>query len=345
MPFRVQKVGPGEYAGWDEFVRRHPLASPFHLTAWRRVIEENFGFEPHYLAVWRESRIEAVLPLFLVDNWITGKILVSSPFAVYGGALYETEEARDVLKPHLEGLGKSLGVQYIELRNAYPGQVFGFSPVTRYLTFSREVDGRSGEELIESFPKKTRNMVRKALKSPFRARPGADLKYFYELLSRNYRRLGTPVFPRRYFESILKWFGPEGADVREILAGEEVAAVSLNLLFREQMHTYYAASAAEFLPLAPNNFLYYDHLLWAGQNGYTVFDFGRSKVGSGTADFKKHWDTVARELPYEILLVKRAGMPNFSPQNESFSLAIEAWKRMPLWATRLLGPFAVRLFP
>src|SRR5271166_4761617 len=39
-----------QYA-WDEYVYRHPSASIFHLTAWKRVIEKVFKFEPRFLFV------------------------------------------------------------------------------------------------------------------------------------------------------------------------------------------------------------------------------------------------------------------------------------------------------
>jgi hypothetical protein len=52
-----------------------------------------------------------------------------------------------------------------------------------------------------------------------------------------------------------------------------------------------------------------------------------------------------RELPYEILLVRRKSLPNFSPANPKFSLAIRMWQKMPLWLTRAAGPWLIRLFP
>jgi hypothetical protein len=52
-----------------------------------------------------------------------------------------------------------------------------------------------------------------------------------------------------------------------------------------------------------------------------------------------------RELPYEILLVKRKSLPNYSPANPKFSLAIQMWQKLPLGLTRIIGPWLIRLFP
>lgn len=53
----------------------------------------------------------------------------------------------------------------------------------------------------------------------------------------------------------------------------------------------------------------------------------------------------AEQLDYQIFLVKRKTVPNFSPVNPKFEMAIRLWQRLPLSVTKWLGPSAVRLFP
>ena len=97
---------------------------------------------------------------------------------------------------------------------------------------------------------------------------------------------------------------------------------------------------------AANNFMYFDLMRWGAWNGYRLFDFGRSKkLGGGSYDFKSHWGMLERDLPYEILLVKRKTLPNFSPKNPVFDLPIRVWRNLPLSLTRWLGPRLIRLVP
>jgi FemAB-related protein (PEP-CTERM system-associated) len=344
MAVTVREFQSSDAAQWDEFVRAHPQGTPFHLMAWKRTLESTFGYQARYLLAVEGSTIEGLLPLFLIDNPLMGKVLLSAPFAVYGGILARSTETRQAIAERLAAIAKSLEVQHVELRNWQDEQAAGFDPVQRYVTFHQELKPQTGEELIAALPKKTRNMVRKALKFNYTSRMAPNLNAFYSLMTRSYRRLGTPIFPKRFFETMLREFGPV-ADSREIVLDGRVVACSLNLLFHEQMHTFYAASDQKFLAMAPNNYLYYDHLLWAGQNGYRLFDFGRSKLETGTYDFKSHWLTTMRELPYEVLLVKRQALPNFSPKNPKFDLAIRVWQKIPLPVTRVLGPRLVQLFP
>jgi len=288
--------------------------------------------------------IQGVLPLFLVQNFAVGKALISSPFAVYGGILAHKDSVRRALYARLKELGREMGVDYIELRNAFPEQCVGEPNVSRYVTFTQTVPADE-TALLESLPKKTRNLVRKALKTPFTVRYGVrETGRLDQLHSRNMRRLGTPCFPRRYFERLLANFG-EMADIREVWLEDKMMAVSVNLYYQGQMHTFHAAADTEFNALGPNTYMYFDHLRWAGQNGFPVFDFGRSKRGTGPFDFKRHWNTEMRELPYEMILIRRKELPNFSPANPKFDLAIRLWKKMPLGLTRWLGPRLIRLFP
>ncbi len=329
---------------WDRFVAAHPQSSPFHLIAWKKTIEESYPYKPYYLLAKDRRGIRAVLPLFLVKNVAVGKALISTLFGVYGGILADSDAARLSLYLEAKELGRRLGADYIELRNAFPEQCVGESNIARYVTFGLEVQANE-DVLMENLPKKTRNLVRKALKSPFEAKYGVrNPHHLYNLLIRNMRRLGTPCFPRRYFERLLANFG-EMVDIREVWLHDRVMAAGLNFYYQGQMHTYHAASDTRFNNLGPNTFMYFDHIRWAGQNGLKMFDFGRSKKGTGVFEFKRHWGTTMRELPYEIILIRRKALPNFSPANPKFEIAIRIWQKLPLAVTRLLGPRLVKLFP
>ena len=345
MPLRVQEIVPAEYFKWDQFVSDHAQGTPFHLLAWRRTIEHVFpSYRPIYLAAFEGERIQAVLPLFAVKNILIGKALISSPFAVYGGILAASDEAKAALRDHVADLGRSMGVQYVELRNRYPEQLVGFESVSRYVTFTQDV-GPDEEKILESIPRKVRYMVRKSLKHPFTTRVTTDPAAFEDLYTANLRRLGTPAFPRQHFTSLLENYR-DRCNIREVILEGKVIAAVLTFYFRNQVLPYYAASDPAFNEYAPNNYMYFDQMRWAGQNGYNLFDFGRSKkVLSGSFDFKAHWGMKMEDLPYEMLLVRRKELPNFSPNNPKFQWAIGMWQRMPLPVTRIVGPWFLRLVP
>jgi FemAB-related protein (PEP-CTERM system-associated) len=344
MSIYVRSFRSEDVSQWDAFVEQHAHGTPFHLTNWKRCIESTFGYRSYYFVSTEGDRIRGLLPLFLVKNVVIGKALISSPFAVYGGVLAESDEVRAALVDHATELGRELGVEYLELRNGFLEQTVAPPNVDRYATFTKAVP-ETEEALFESLPKKTRNMVRKALKTPFTTKiEHEDIENFEHLHAITLRRLGTPCFPKEHFRGILKNFKGM-VDIREVELNGRVMAVSMNFLFRGTMHTYYAAADQSASALAPNTYMYFDHLRWAGQNGYKTFEFGRSKKGTGPYEFKTHWGTEVRELPYNVVLGRRQELPNYSPANSKFSLAINVWKRLPMPVTRLLGPRLIGMFP
>jgi FemAB-related protein (PEP-CTERM system-associated) len=340
----VRPFDQNDQAAWDSFVLSHPHGGPFHLIAWKESIEQTFGYRPVYLLATIDDRVAGVLPLFLVKNIIAGKRLISSPFAVYGGILAESEEARTALLSRAKSLGDQLGVQDIELRNAWEGQSSGLPRITRYVTFTQEI-GPDEAAVLNGIPRKTRAAVRKSLKEDLSSRStNSEWTTFEDLYSRNLGRLGTPCFPARHFVTLLEKFRGM-ADIREVSLNGAVVAAVLTFYFRDQVLPYYGASDPKYNAVAPNNYMYYDLMRWGGQNGYHIYDFGRSKKVKGSYDFKAHWGMVERELPYEICLIKGKKLPNYSPANPIFRLPILLWKRLPFALAKILGPHLIRFVP
>jgi FemAB-related protein (PEP-CTERM system-associated) len=343
--WHVRELAPHDDPAWDAFVRRHPRGSPFHLTAWRRTISETFHYKPIYLIAESPQGWGAVLPLFECRGWFSGKAWISTPFAVYGGVLALQAQAAAAIAAALRARAAEAQVEYVDLHNAWEDQRLGFDAVHRYVTFTQPLVSTTQEGLLEQLPKKTRNLVRKGLKTSFTTRRGCgDWRRFANLHARTLRRLGTPSFPPQLFRRILDYFGPE-AELFELELDGRLAAASLSFVYGDSAHIYYAGAEPEFNHLAANYAMYNDHLLDAARRGFAYFDFGRAKLGAGTFEFKKHWATEMRPLPYETLLVRRRTLPDLTPRNPRFSLAIEVWRRLPFWLTRRLGPVLVRQFP
>lgn len=344
-PFTISLLTNKDEAAWDDYVRQCPYGSPFHQTAWKNTIEETFGYRPLYLMARDQDRILGVLPLFVIETVLVHRALLSTPFAVYGGALADSSEVQTALKEQVKTIAEALEVDYVELRNAHPEQSLGFSNIHRYVTFTQEI-GPNEEKILESIPRKTRYMVRKALKNEFSTtiRPGPTAA-FESLYAQSLRRLGTPSFPSKFFASLARNFGAQ-MDVREVEFQGKVVSSVLTFFFRDQVLPYYGASDPAHNAIAPNNFMYFDLMRWGGCQGYRVFDFGRSKKSiGGSYDFKAHWGMTERELPYEILLVKRKELPNLSPANPVFDLPRKIWQHIPLPVTRTIGPWFIRLVP
>jgi hypothetical protein len=76
--------------------------------------------------------------------------------------------------------------------------------------------------------------------------------------------------------------------------------------------------------------------------GCKVFDYGRSKQGTGSFDFKKNWGFVPTPLHYEYRLYRGDSIPQNNPANPKYRAFIALWRRLPISLANQLGPFIVR---
>jgi FemAB-related protein (PEP-CTERM system-associated) len=340
----VKPLETGEEKRWDSFVFEQPRASFFHLTGWKRIIEKTFGHKARYFYCERDGKITGIAPIFECSNWLIGRSFISIPLAAYGGIVAEDPESEQVLLEHTKRMAQSASAEYLELRFRDGALFEGFHANELYVTFSGPLVPDPAANL-KRLPKDTRYMIRKAEKGGLQVQRGMEqLDSFYELFAQSMHRLGTPVFPKTLFRNIVDEF-PDHTQLMLVYDKTDAVTGVLSFFFRDTILPYYAGATPEATRLAANNFMYWELIKWAGEQGFCTFDFGRSKKGTGAFAFKSQWNMNAEELDYQIFLVKRKTVPNFSPVNPKFEMAIRLWQNLPFSVTKLLGPSAVRLFP
>lgn len=335
----VKRLRPEDVSRWDDFVLGCPEATFCHRAGWREVIEGTFGHDTYFLYAERDGRIEGVLPLGHVSSWLFGNSLISAPFCVYGGIAADTLEARRALEEAARDLAANLGVDYLEMRYTEPHHE-DWPAKDLYVTFRRELDPDPDKNLA-AIPRKQRAMIRKGISAGLNSDIGGDIRRFYDIYAESVRNLGTPVFPLRYFQSLKKVFGDDCEILTVTREGEAVAAV-MSFYFRDEVFPYYGGGAAGARDLKANDFMYWELMRRACQRGIKVFDYGRSKKGTGSYRFKTHWGFEPKPLHYEYLLVKAREVPDVNPLNPKYRFFINIWQRLPLPITRLIGPHIVK---
>ncbi len=327
-------------ARWDAFVLACPEASFFHRSGWQQVVGEVFRHRTYFLYAERDSVIEGVLPLAHVNSLLFGNALVSLPFAVYGGVASTTESAAAALETEAQAIAGRLGVDHLELRNVgrrhadWPAQDL-------YVTFRKAILPEEEANLL-AIPRKQRAMVRKGIKNGLVSTVDPGVDRFFALYADNVHRHGTPAMPKRYFETLLQTFGPD-CEVLTV-SGPDGRALSsvLSFYFRDEVLPYYAGDDEDARDLAANDFKYWELMRTACARGLKVFDYGRSKQGTGSYAFKKHWGFEPAPLHYEYRLYRGDSIPQNNPSNAKYRLFIEAWRRLPLGFANWLGPHIVR---
>ncbi len=321
---------------WDNYVLSHPSGTIFHLTAWKNVIEKTFNHKSTYLTVENQDKLCGIFPMFEIKSLLFGHFFISIPFAEIGGPLTDSPDIEQSLIKKASKITQSHNAQYLEIRNR--NKIPGLKTKSLYYNFRKEIFPDHDENL-KAIPRKSRAMVRNAIKKNLVSETGHHLlPEFYKILALNYHRLGTPIFPKKFFKNFLSEY-KKNADILLIKTEKnELAAAVLFFIFKDQMIPYYAGSDFTFRQLGPNDFLYWELMKLAVEKKCTIFDFGRSKEGTGSFSFKKHWGFKPQPLAYQYHLAKARDIPNLSPANPKYKKKIQMWQKMPHTLTKLLGP-------
>lgn len=330
----------GSCPAWDRFVQGRPDATFFHLSGWKTVIEESLGHRCHYLMARQGREIVGVLPLTHVQSRLFGNSLISSGFCVYGGPLAATPMALAALDDSALALARELKVNRIEYRLRQARHPDWPCNRDTYVTFRKEI-ARDVEQNMLAIPRKQRAMVRKGIKGHLAEEIDADVRRLYPLYAESVRNLGTPVIGQRYFECLKAVFGDASEVVTVVKGGRPLASV-LSFFFRDEVLPYYGGGCRAARAHAANDFMYWTVMRRAGESGRRIFDFGRSKVGTGSYAFKVHWGFKPEPLYYENRLLRFGDVPAINPLNPKYALMIATWKRLPLAVANTLGPLIAR---
>lgn len=340
----VVSVDQRDSVAWDAYVEQHPSSSGYHLYGWRGVFERAFGHPTYYLLARRGGQVVGVLPLVEVRSMIFGRSMVSLPFVNYGGVLASNDQAAEALFKTANERAASLGLDHVELRHRtaqFPNAPSKRHKVTMLLPLAETT-----EAMWNQLDRKVRNQVRKAEKSGLEAKIlGADgLDAFYSIFATNMRDLGTPVYAKRLFAEVFAAF-PDRTSCIVVHQADRPLAAGIGFRYRETMEMPWASSLKEYRALCGNVLLYWRALEHTINAGGRVFDFGRSTPDEGTFHFKRQWGANPHPLYWEYGLLRSKALPDHSPTNAKFALAVKLWQRLPLAIANLLGPAIVKGIP
>jgi len=339
-PVRVRGYELADRARWDDFVEGCPEATFFHRIGWKDVIESCFGHPTHYLLAERDTRIVGVLPLAEVKSFLFGHALVSLPFCAYGGVAAVETEAVAALHAAARQLGETLGVEHLELRNRAAREP-DWPHQDLYVTFRKAILP-DVEANLGTIPRKQRAMVRKGIARGLASHVDHDVERFFALYADNVHRHGTPPLPKRYFEALRSTFARDSEVLTVIAPGGKPVSSVLSFYFRDQVLPYYAGDLATARDLAANDFKYWELLRRACERGLRIFDYGRSKRGTGAFAFKEHWGAEPTPLAYEYCLYRRDSIPEHNPLNPKYRMLMALWRRLPIRIANALGPHLVK---
>lgn len=332
----IKTLDAENYPRWDSFVQASADATFFHQAGWKEVIERAFGHKTFFLYVENDGKITGILPLVHINSLFFGNTLVSIAPCVYGGIVASDEQSYLELDKEACRLAEELGVDCLEMRNRV--QKNPERPYKKlYVSFRKELDADVEKNFL-AIPRKQRAMVRKGIEAGLTSVIDNNIDRIYRAYSESVRNLGTPVFSKKYFQTLKDVF----ADQCEVLTvehnGHTIASV-MSFYFKDEILPYYGGGTDLARDLKGNDFMYWEVMRRAVEKGIKIFDYGRSKIGTGSYNFKKNWGFIPEPIFYEFYLVKSASMPDINPLNPKYQFFIAAWKRLPLAVSQWVGPW------
>jgi FemAB-related protein (PEP-CTERM system-associated) len=337
----IRPLRPCDAPEWEKFVLSNVRSSFFHRWDWRQLLCDKLGYSDHYLCATHNETIVGVLPLVGIKSRLFGSSLTSLPFCAYAGPLVINEAATEITAALVEAavsLGREQKVDRVELRGLQPACPQA-PRQDLYSTFRAPIPTQL--ESMKGIPQKRRNVVRRAVNLGLQTQVGNDADRFFDLYAENARTHGTPALGREFFKALLSAF-PVDCDILFVqdASGKDLSGI-LNFYHQGEVLAYFAGEIEAARETNANDFKYWSLMRHAASRGCTRFDFGRSKTGTGSFQFKKLWGFEPHVLQYEFPYLPSGQVPQNNPMNPRYRIAMETWRRLPRVVVDRLGPMIV----
>jgi len=342
----IHSILSDDFQRWDDYVLLHETASIYHLSAWKQLIEKTFGHKClYYYAQNENGNICGVLPSVNLSSRLFGNYIVSMPFFNYGSVLSDNNEIAQLLMNKMIELARSLNVTHIQYREQTERVNSDLAVSTDKVNMVLQLP-ESQEVLGKLIGSKRRSQIKRPIKEGVSHKIGKAelLNDFYQVFCENMRDLGTPVYGKYFFENILDTFKDNCSICIVYWQGKPVSAGFL-IRHKERMEIPWASTLSYANRISVNMYLYWQILSYAIETGCKEFDFGRSTIDEGTYRFKKQWKSEPQQCYWYHWVPEGGELPNLSPSNAKFDLAIKMWKKLPLPIANMLGPFLVKNLP
>ena len=334
---------------YANFIDIHPESSIYHTFAWRRIIEQTYGYRPFYIVATHGEEVAGVLPLFEVSSLIHGRRLVSLPFSYCVNTLYYDSRILREMIEFAKVLTKKRNCSYLEIKHGseFPLDVGLLSHshfIHSVLDLSCPID-----EIWRKFKKDVRKSIRKAEHSTMQLITGNELAHyriFFELEVETRRKQGSPPYSFRFFDALYSILHPLGKVklYLTMLNGQYIAG-GIILLHKDSALFGYSASSSSkvFLRLKPNNFLFWHAIQNLHKANLNSLDFGITDPSNeGLLRFKSAWGTRNSQIPYRYFLNQASEVPVFDRRSLKLRIARGMLHAMPLKLLKKIGPVLLR---
>ena len=338
----VQRLNANHREAWNRYIDCSPNSIAWQVFDWADVVARHYEYEFIPLAALEGNAIRGVLPLYFGPCG-KGSGLISVPFAVAGGAVWDSVESGLALCECAIEISKYKGNVPLILKQ-YKFPLPG--------TLERDETYINRELSLRCDPKALRQEVSESNLAHIEAarKAGLDVEYpaqnvpaFYDLLLRYHTAQGLPCTSETWIRTLID-FGMYSLALARV--GGRIVAATMVKKFKKTVSFPFACVHPGDRAAADAAY----GMIWVLINrfateGFQIFHSGRIPKTQTVAGFRLGWG--GTEYPYYYQSYPAAVVPGEAGARRGWKRRIvsAAWKRMPLSLARRLGPRLVRRFP
>ncbi len=316
------------------------------LPAWQAACAAALGCETRTEEL--KSAAGETLGLFhyaVIRSRLFGTRVISLPFsdesAVEPAEPARARETGRALLARLDAAAAAAGASSAELRGENPaldslgGALEASIPYIRF-----ELDLSHGYAALRAgyHSNISKNLAQGArrLEIELLKKPGTgQLRELYLIYLSQMKAFGSPPLPMTYFSTMAE----AGLYVffRARLGGRAagmLAAIPDGVTLRADVN----ASLPEYAAAFPKVRLFDESIRWAAANGFQVYDFMRTRRGTGVHWHKAKWGGAEREIKYYYRAYGPGAKPEPEPSGILYRLAASGLRLMPASLLEKIGP-------
>jgi CelD/BcsL family acetyltransferase involved in cellulose biosynthesis len=289
---------------WDDLVASHPRASVFHHTGWLKALMRTYGYRPIVLTSTPHGKpLSNGIAFCEVKSWITGKRLISLPFADHSEPLLNESGEFFDLKEWMQAACCQHNWQYVELRPLSSEMQINCPLVPSRSFWFHNLDLTSSlEQIFHALHKNCiQRRIRRAERELLFYEKGCSEKLlndFYRLLMITRRRHHLLPQPRAWFTNLIAFMSPD-VEIRLARKGGIPIAAILTLCHGRTVVYKYGCSDERFHHCGGMPFLFWKLIEESKIAGAEQIDFGRTELNNnGLIEFKDRFGTSRRRITY-----------------------------------------------
>jgi hypothetical protein len=319
LNIKIQELANNTEEQYSEFLKSIPTSLVYHSINYRNFLRDILEpSQDRYLLAFENNILMAALPIFIKRARL-GSVVNSLPFFGSNGSIIAKIETSYQTKKNLinkfneicqeeDAIASTIVTNPLEnsqtLFDDYSANLFD-DRIGQFTSLPNVENHLIEENLMSSFHVKTRNMIRKGLKSGFELRhDGSEetMLRLYTLHELNMKSIGGRAKPWIVFQSIQKNFVYD-QDYRIYTASKDNAIVSCLLVF------FFNKTAEYFTPVIqeeyrteqPLSALIFIAMKDTVLKGCTWWNWGGTWLSQdGVYRFKSRWGT--SNFPYKYLI-------------------------------------------